>query len=509
LYASTDNLPNQFIKTLLEDWRGLAQETYDSLNKQKGATKKASAPILRGLAECSRMIDSLDAVLSTSLFKAVSKLSQVPLANQVLQKRSGYRELVRIYQQAQLAGVLTWDGADSVFGAGQRDVAMLYEYWVFLQIGRIVADLCKKSFDYAGLFQLSQFGLQLNLRKNRTQVVQGWVTRGGQDFHLGLWFNRPFRRASGESWSKDMRPDLSLGIGLSENAAPLERVWIHFDAKYRVERLIEVLRQQEDFDLNDQSSFSLEGRPEERALRDDLLKMHAYRDAIRRSSGAYVIYPGETCNPRDHETYFEYHELLPGLGAFTLRPSEDGAAAGVSRIASFINDALDHTGDILSLDRRASYWLSTIMGSFPKLPITKPIPSQAVPGLWFLERPPADEMVFVYKANATVLWEQDSNRLLFRTDGPPHLPAKVFRSSWIIGLLPADEVVILKVENDALVEDVSSIDNSSSGHWLAIRTSTPYPLPEWLVSKTVADVLAGEDSILLSWAKLANYIFKL
>src|SRR5829696_8253469 len=30
-----------------------------------------------------------------------------------------------------------------------------------------------------------------------------------------------------------------------------------------------------------------------RSKREDLLKMHAYRDAIRRSAGAYVLYPGD------------------------------------------------------------------------------------------------------------------------------------------------------------------------------------------------------------------------
>ena len=49
--------------------------------------------------------------------------------------------------------------------------------------------------------------------------------------------------------------------------------------------------------------------------------MHAYRDAIRRSAGAYVIYPGD----EERTPFMEHHEVLPGLGAFPLRPGATGA----------------------------------------------------------------------------------------------------------------------------------------------------------------------------------------
>ncbi len=69
--------------------------------------------------------------------------------------------------------------------------------------------------------------------------------------------------------------------------------------------------------------------------RADLLKMHTYRDAIRRTAGAYVIYPGDIS--------FEslgFHEVLPGLGAFAIRPSkqEDGS----KELKSFLNAVVQH-----------------------------------------------------------------------------------------------------------------------------------------------------------------------
>ncbi len=63
--------------------------------------------------------------------------------------------------------------------------------------------------------------------------------------------------------------------------------------------------------------------------------MHAYKDAIRRTGGAYVLYPGE--KPL---TKRGFHEIIPGLGAFPLRPSKRDS--GVGELKAFILEVLDH-----------------------------------------------------------------------------------------------------------------------------------------------------------------------
>lgn len=107
---------------------------------------------------------------------------------------------------------------------------------------------------------------------------------------------------------------------------------VHFDAKYRVDNIRELLG-----DITDDEAFErdTEAVQENRtaAKYSDLLKMHAYRDAVRRTAGAYVLYPG---NPGDNiSPYNCFHEILPGLGAFAIRPNAEGEASGIDSVANF------------------------------------------------------------------------------------------------------------------------------------------------------------------------------
>jgi predicted component of viral defense system (DUF524 family) len=94
-----------------------------------------------------------------------------------------------------------------------------------------------------------------------------------------------------------------------KDAEKLEQiVHIHFDAKYKVNQfLVNIESETEDLDLE---------KEEERKgnyKNADLLKMHAYKDAIRRTGGAYILYPGT-----EQKAFRGFHEIIPGLGALPL-----------------------------------------------------------------------------------------------------------------------------------------------------------------------------------------------
>ena len=86
--------------------------------------------------------------------------------------------------------------------------------------------------------------------------------------------------------------------------------------------------------------------------RQDLLKMHAYRDAIKRSQGAYVLYPGRA---NAAVRLKGFHEILPGLGAFGVAPDENGVAQGLESLEKFLDEVLAHLGNRTTAQERVSY----------------------------------------------------------------------------------------------------------------------------------------------------------
>lgn len=90
-----------------------------------------------------------------------------------------------------------------------------------------------------------------------------------------------------------MQPDYTISIWpadfTKEEAEEKEAmVHIHFDAKYRVDFGKAIFGDDSDEEvIHDHAESQRE--PPTAAKYADLLKMHAYRDAIRRTGGAYVL----------------------------------------------------------------------------------------------------------------------------------------------------------------------------------------------------------------------------
>ena len=128
-----------------------------------------------------------------------------------------------------------------------------------------------------------------------------------------------------------MVPDFSVLI--RENSKPEHSVWLHFDAKYKVDTITELFGPglEKGADTNKPKPAA----PSISYKREDLLKMHAYKDAVRRSTGAFVLYPGT-----EKTLFKQFKEIVPGIGAFDLRPTENGPE-GAAEIEQFLRDVLD------------------------------------------------------------------------------------------------------------------------------------------------------------------------
>jgi predicted component of viral defense system (DUF524 family) len=289
--------------------------------------------------EVTAVLDQLDQLLSHSIFRDIASPTTLPLNSPVLQRKEGYREVLRVWLMFDLAAKIAWRGGDDVYSGNKRDVATLYEYWLFFKLLSIVKEIFKiQPMEAEELIEQTSDGLGIKLRQGRYLPISGVYLNEIRNLHVQFCYNRTFSGnntyPNGGSWSRNLRPDYTLSIwpeGIDPEQAEREEliVHIHFDAKYKVENLHTILGKGEDLDRE---------KEEERTgtyKRADILKMHTYRDAIRRTAGAYVLYPGF-----DSDNIKGFHEILPGLGAFPMRPSKTDD--GSHELKSFLGEVLTH-----------------------------------------------------------------------------------------------------------------------------------------------------------------------
>jgi predicted component of viral defense system (DUF524 family) len=346
-----DTLENRFIKFALGEFRAFlthAQSVFDSSAKEWGA----SAALSRRLAL------AMDEWLGRGLFREVGEMRFAPLGSPVLQRKAGYREMLRWWLRFRTAAELSWAGGEELFHAGQRDVASLYEYWLFFELLGWFCRKCRGGNPppVEELIEgLEEGSPNLRLRK-QFQLGPFEGTFAGQSRRLNARFayNRRFEvtqdRALGGSWTRRLHPDYTLTFWPADLPSEAEAekqellVHVHFDAKYRVENLDGLFGKED----SDDADAETEGNYK----RQDLLKMHAYRDAIKRSQGAYVLYPGRA---NKSVKFSGFHEILPGLGAFGIAPDENGEAQGMESLEEFLDDLLAHLGNRTTAQERVSY----------------------------------------------------------------------------------------------------------------------------------------------------------
>lgn len=340
-HETVDTPENRFIKYALQSFLSFCEE----LKQNQKAT-------LRLKNEASVLLSKLDQYLGHSIFKEISRPTTLPLNSPILQKKEGYREILRTWLMFDLAAKLTWQGGEDVYSGGKRDIAVLYEYWLFFKLLELLKEVFKiepKSIDE--LIKPTEDGLGLQLKQGKFTAIEGVFETETRKLNIEFSYNKTFSGnkdyPKGGSWSSNMRPDYTLSIwpgGIKQEQAELEEliVHIHFDAKYKIEKLTDI--------------FTPEGDIEEEKIeqrkgtfkRADILKMHSYRDAIRRTAGAYVLYPGTESKKKSG-----FHEILPGLGAFAISPSK--SSHGTNDLKVFLYDVINHFLNRVSQREKMSY----------------------------------------------------------------------------------------------------------------------------------------------------------
>lgn len=326
---TVDTPENRFVKHALVSFQSFCSDFKTRLNENA-----------RIVNEAGLLIGKLEQFLSHSVFKEIPTPTTLSLNSPVLQRKEGYREILRVWLMFDLAAKLVWHGGDDVYSGNKRDVAVLYEYWLFFKLLDTIKEVFKiDSLATEKLIEKTNDGLGLKLKQGKFLPIEGVYITENRKLRVEFSYNKTFsgdnKYPDGGSWTRNLRPDYTLTIwpfGIEQEQAEREEliVHIHFDAKYKIDNLQIIFGK--DKNLDDEKEEQKKGTYK----RADLLKMHTYKDAIRRTAGAYVLYPGT----EDKYIKIGFRELIPGLGAFAIRPTKSNN--GIEHLKKFLNEVVSH-----------------------------------------------------------------------------------------------------------------------------------------------------------------------
>lgn len=361
-YDSLDTPANRFLKFAFNSFIEVCDEVIKFLG-DKNLTYRREAKYIK---------ENLELYLSDSFFDDVQDLTSMPVNNQVLQKREGYSHIFNAFNMLDLAKQLDWEGENVVYEGQARNVALLYEYWLAFKFIEILKEIGAEiefdlsDDDHKNRMFVKDNGLLVSLKEGKTSYFSA-LTKD-KKFRIKFYYNRTFGKKDFEgtdyqgSYSRDFRPDYTLAIfpsAYKEDQAIKngEVSFIHFDAKYRVTDITSLFGK-ENLDSED---FSEQKKDEtiNTYNRGDLLKMHTYNDAIRKTIGSYVLYPGTSNKENEFKVY---DELLPGVGAFAIRPG-DKENAGAETLKKFISDIIDFKSKDSTRQYRKDYFENMVIQS--------------------------------------------------------------------------------------------------------------------------------------------------
>lgn len=400
---SVDTPENRFIKHALEAFLKFCSDI-----------NKASTKDSKLYKESLFLVSEIETHLHHSFFKNISKPTTLKLNSPVLQKKEGYREVLRTWLMFELAAKLIWQGGEDVYGAGKKDIANLYEYWLFF----VLLDLFQELFSInaealSDLIKPTKDGLSLDIKQGCFTALKGVYESKTRKLNIQFNYNRSFSGnrsyPDSGSWTSTLRPDYTLSFwpfGISEIEAEKQELIVHvqFDAKYKIANLNDLIENNIVKDLDKEKSDNKKGIYKNA----DLMKMHSYRDAIRRTGGAYILYPGDKSLNRKG-----FHEILPGLGAFPVRPSKNDT--GISELKSFILEIIEHFLNRASQREKIAYRIFDVYRDEPHEV------KEALPEAYGLNRNLIPDDIFVlvgfYKNEAHLNWIKRSSLYNTRANG--------------------------------------------------------------------------------------------
>jgi len=271
--ATIDTPENRFVKAFIGQALG-------TIGRMRSAAARRRNAFERGLIDdCDWMDAALLPIVRHSMWEEVGTLARIPFSSTVLQRRRGYRQVLRHFARIRLAPRIPLDRNDMRDLLELKNIALLYELWTFFRLADIIQDLIGPPTHGA---RPSSRSFEVGLERNRTFE---WA--GGVRLAYNPSFSRSRRRPR-HSYSVGLRPDIALEIEHGPNRS------LHlFDAKFKFRTPAEA-----GLDRAGETMIGGEATDEKSAerkgnfTRGDLYKMHTYRDAIPEARSVWILYPG-------------------------------------------------------------------------------------------------------------------------------------------------------------------------------------------------------------------------
>lgn len=274
-----DTAENRFVLEFILQLRTIVDRV------ERIARSKATAFWRNAVKDCAAMRRVLGPFEQHDMWIGVGRMRHVPIGSSVLQRRRGYKDVLRHHLALRAAARIPLD-EDTVEShlLGVKDVASLYELWCYFAVVDAMRELIGREPD-----AVESFDVDID------EVDLPWGFRVSWSNGPTVFYNLSFSQKAAQprrSSSLLLRPDIVVEVhrdGICE---------LHvFDAKLRVDGVASIELEDGDEAELDPLSFK----------KDDVAKMHAYRDALAHVRSARVLYPGTVSR--------EFASQEPGAGA--------------------------------------------------------------------------------------------------------------------------------------------------------------------------------------------------
>ncbi len=260
LISSFDSPENRFIKYFLKQCEFIVNTFHEYICSQSTEFFYFLDSNLK--KDFEYMLNFLRTIQVDTIFSEVGNLRYVPIGSSVLQKKEGYRKILEFYSSLNMITSYNTFEVNLYKVLQNKNIATLYEIWCFFKVKEIIDEIkgkCAKA-----------IGAKFNERYSYLE----WELCLEYSDNFKLFYNRAYKKGE-ESYSLTLRPDITLEIG--------DEIYL-FDAKFRMDKsTVEGLLEDDDTEEKDNSTFK----------KDDLYKMHTYKDAIKKAISIFILYPGK------------------------------------------------------------------------------------------------------------------------------------------------------------------------------------------------------------------------